>query len=325
MTTRTASRDRNEAADRSPSRHRARLPRSATAGGRGGRLGVPRRAGRSRSSDADSLGLFLRDLDHHPLPDHDAADRAGQAGGGRRRRGPPRDGRGQPPPGRPLGPALPGPRRRPPRPHPGGHVRPDAGRRQVRLGARLPLLHLRHLVDPPGPAAGRPAARRHHPAADGGGRAQPAGRRGPVGADATSSSGRPPTRRWTTPPTPPPRSARTCPRWPGWWPASTSRPPPTRPPPLGDLVSTDLSDFEDDVSLGAHPRPGAPGGRPARPTSSAQVIRHRFGFDGERPGLAADHGGAARASGCARCARPRPRRSSSWPTAEMLEAAHEAA
>jgi RNA polymerase primary sigma factor len=29
-------------------------------------------AGRSRSADADSLGLFLRDLDHHPLPDHEA-------------------------------------------------------------------------------------------------------------------------------------------------------------------------------------------------------------------------------------------------------------
>jgi len=28
--------------------------------------------GRSRSTDADSLGLFLRDLDHHPLPDHEA-------------------------------------------------------------------------------------------------------------------------------------------------------------------------------------------------------------------------------------------------------------
>ena len=27
---------------------------------------------RSRSADADSLGLFLRDLDHHPLPDHEA-------------------------------------------------------------------------------------------------------------------------------------------------------------------------------------------------------------------------------------------------------------
>jgi RNA polymerase primary sigma factor len=29
-------------------------------------------AGRNRSADADSLGLFLRDLDHHPLPDHEA-------------------------------------------------------------------------------------------------------------------------------------------------------------------------------------------------------------------------------------------------------------
>jgi RNA polymerase primary sigma factor len=28
--------------------------------------------GRSRGTDADSLGLFLRDLDHHPLPDHEA-------------------------------------------------------------------------------------------------------------------------------------------------------------------------------------------------------------------------------------------------------------
>ena len=29
-------------------------------------------APRNRGSDADSLGLFLRDLDHHPLPDHEA-------------------------------------------------------------------------------------------------------------------------------------------------------------------------------------------------------------------------------------------------------------
>jgi RNA polymerase primary sigma factor len=29
-------------------------------------------AARSRGADADSLGLFLRDLDHHPLPDHEA-------------------------------------------------------------------------------------------------------------------------------------------------------------------------------------------------------------------------------------------------------------
>ena len=109
-------------------------------------------------------------------------DRTGQAGRRRRRRRPPGDGGRQPPPRRPLGPSLPGPRRRPARPDPGGHLRPDAGRRQVRLGAGLPLLHVRHLVDPSGPPAGRPAARPHHPAPDGGGRAQPAGGRGHVGA-----------------------------------------------------------------------------------------------------------------------------------------------
>ena len=37
---------------------------TATAGGRA--------QSRSRSADADSLGLFLRDLDQHPLPDHEA-------------------------------------------------------------------------------------------------------------------------------------------------------------------------------------------------------------------------------------------------------------
>ena len=34
--------------------------------------GSTAKAGRSRGSDADSLGLFLRDLEHHPLPDHEA-------------------------------------------------------------------------------------------------------------------------------------------------------------------------------------------------------------------------------------------------------------
>ncbi|MHB1548426.1 MAG: sigma-70 family RNA polymerase sigma factor [Acidimicrobiales bacterium] len=31
-----------------------------------------RSAPRSRGTEADAMGLFLRDLDHHPLPDHDA-------------------------------------------------------------------------------------------------------------------------------------------------------------------------------------------------------------------------------------------------------------
>jgi len=47
---------------------------SASAGGTApASAGAPRTAvTRNRGSDADSLGLFLRDLDHHPLPDHDA-------------------------------------------------------------------------------------------------------------------------------------------------------------------------------------------------------------------------------------------------------------
>jgi RNA polymerase primary sigma factor len=40
----------------------------AAAGGRAAKAAPAR----SRGADADSLGLFLRDLDHHPLPDHDA-------------------------------------------------------------------------------------------------------------------------------------------------------------------------------------------------------------------------------------------------------------
>jgi len=64
MTTRTAS-----------VKHQATAP--STAGTRAAVGGSPAAsaktaANRSRGSDADSLGLFLRDLDHHPLPDHDA-------------------------------------------------------------------------------------------------------------------------------------------------------------------------------------------------------------------------------------------------------------
>ncbi len=45
--------------------------RTAPAGGSPSTAARPA-ANRKRGSDADSLGLFLRDLDHHPLPDHDA-------------------------------------------------------------------------------------------------------------------------------------------------------------------------------------------------------------------------------------------------------------
>jgi len=46
--------------------------KGASAGSTRATAGTKPEARRSRGSDADSLGLFLRDLDHHPLPDHDA-------------------------------------------------------------------------------------------------------------------------------------------------------------------------------------------------------------------------------------------------------------
>ena len=59
MTTRTASAKTQAAAPSTV----GRVAPAASAKGAGPR---------NRTSDADSLGLFLRDLDHHPLPDHDA-------------------------------------------------------------------------------------------------------------------------------------------------------------------------------------------------------------------------------------------------------------
>jgi RNA polymerase primary sigma factor len=47
-----------------------RGPRAVPATGAGGRSA--RSAAPSRSREVDSLGLFLRDLDQHPLPDHEA-------------------------------------------------------------------------------------------------------------------------------------------------------------------------------------------------------------------------------------------------------------
>ncbi len=72
MTTRTVSRDQERGARSEPSRTPGAGPagREQAVPGRAARVVAP--GGRSRGSDADSLGLFLRDLDHHPLPDHEA-------------------------------------------------------------------------------------------------------------------------------------------------------------------------------------------------------------------------------------------------------------
>jgi RNA polymerase sigma factor (sigma-70 family) len=64
MSSRTAS-VKNQATARSTAGRRAAVGGSPAASAKTA-------ANRSRGSDADSLGLFLRDLDHHPLPDHDA-------------------------------------------------------------------------------------------------------------------------------------------------------------------------------------------------------------------------------------------------------------
>jgi RNA polymerase primary sigma factor len=63
MTTRTASAKTTAAAP-------STAGRAAPAGG--ATPAAAKAVTRNRGTDADSLGLFLRDLDHHPLPDHDA-------------------------------------------------------------------------------------------------------------------------------------------------------------------------------------------------------------------------------------------------------------
>jgi RNA polymerase primary sigma factor len=71
MTTRTVSREKERTAQHAPSRQ----PGGSAAGQKPTPAGRPARSAatpRNRGSDADSLGLFLRDLDHHPLPDHEA-------------------------------------------------------------------------------------------------------------------------------------------------------------------------------------------------------------------------------------------------------------
>ena len=86
------------------------------------------------------------------------------------RRGPGRDRqvrarRGQPPPRRLDRQEVHEPRSAIPRPHPGRQHRPDEGGREVRVPARLQVLHLRHLVDPSGdhPRDRRPGPHDPHP------------------------------------------------------------------------------------------------------------------------------------------------------------------
>ena len=110
----------------------------------------------SWETTTDALQLFLREAGRSPLPHRGPGGRAREADRARR---PDREAADDPvesaarrldreelpQPGAPFS-----------RPDPGGHARPDPCGREVRLAPRLQVLHLRHLVDPPG---GRARAR----------------------------------------------------------------------------------------------------------------------------------------------------------------------
>ena len=103
-----------------------------------------------------------------------------------------------------------------------------------------------------------------------------------VGADPPAAAAARPTPSSTTPPTPRPPCARTCPRPPGWWPAWTSRPPPTRPPRSATWSrptrATSRTRWPSELTLDLV--------RQAVDRLSdlqREVIRHRFGFDGSDP------------------------------------------
>ncbi len=94
---------------------------------------------------------------------------------------------------------VPQPRPELPRPDPGGQRRPDAGGRQVRVSPRLQVLHLRHVVDPPGdhPRRGRSEPHDPHPGAHGGNDVQGAERVAQAAAGTAAASRR--SRRSPTP------------------------------------------------------------------------------------------------------------------------------
>jgi len=71
MTTHQLSRSSERQAQAQPTT-RASVAQVGAKGKAAPKAGGGRAQARSRSADADSLGLFLRDLDQHPLPDHEA-------------------------------------------------------------------------------------------------------------------------------------------------------------------------------------------------------------------------------------------------------------
>ncbi len=127
-----------------------------------GRVGPRRRSG--RPAQGTPRGTLQPHADHagepcHPPPPHHPHRRPRRRV--RKRQAEPL--RRQLAAGRLHRQALPQPRPELPGPHPGGEHGTDAGGGQVRVRPRLQVLHLRHLVDPPGhyPRHRRPEP--HHP------------------------------------------------------------------------------------------------------------------------------------------------------------------
>ena len=170
--------------------HRVRRGLQAAARGADPRDGGPhpRRRGAHRAARAEAQARRERRLpqagppddpgpEAGPRPDPGGLRRA--AGGdpahprhrdhgrGAGREGEEGAGRGQPPPRGLDRQEVHEPRPAVPGPHPGGQHRPHEGRGQVRVQARLQVLDLRHVVDPPGhhPRDRRPGAHHPHPRA----------------------------------------------------------------------------------------------------------------------------------------------------------------
>ncbi len=123
-----------------------------------------RRAQPRLAAPLPALDRTGRPADGGPGGGTGAADRA------RRHAGQAADGRGQPAPRGLDRERLSGPRPQLPRSDPGGLARPDPGGGEVRLPARLQVLDLRDLVDPPGgdPGDRRQGAHDPHPGPHGG-------------------------------------------------------------------------------------------------------------------------------------------------------------
>ena len=166
-----ASRRRGRGRPRAARRRGRRAHRRLRARGRQPTHFKHRRPGRHHHRRAPALPERAPPL---PAADQGRGDRAGPAHRAGRPRGQGADDQLQPAPGGVDRQEVPGPGPLAARPDPGGHLRPDPRGREVRPPQGLQVLHLRHVLDPPGdPArAGEQGAHDPHPRAHRPARAQ---------------------------------------------------------------------------------------------------------------------------------------------------------